>query len=320
MDSESSQRRLSGLGYKAVFMNILILGKNGQVGWELQRALIPLGNVIALGREEANLEDIDQLRECILSYRPDILVNAAAYTAVDKAESEPDRARLINTDAVSVMAETVRELDGWMAHYSTDYVFDGRKSDPYHESDRTSPQSTYGLTKRDGEEAIRAAGPRHIIFRTSWVYGYHGYNFVRTMLRLARERERLDIVSDQIGAPTSAEMIADITSLCLCKLTSNHDLANRASGTYHLVPTGSTSWYEYAKHVISEAAMHGMDLSVTVDDVHPIPTSAYPTPAARPCNSRLDTNKLCEIFEISLPEWRYHVNRYIELLCGRGAI
>lgn len=298
-------------------MKILLLGKDGQVGWELQRALAPVGNVIACNRREADLDALDALRALVRDHSPDVVVNAAAYTAVDKAESEPERARRINTDAVGVLAEEVRRLKGWLVHYSTDYVFDGLKSDAYVESDATAPQSVYGLTKRDGEEAIRATGCRHLIFRTSWVFAARGGNFAKTMLRLAKERDGLKVVSDQIGAPTSAELIADVSALALYRIGFDAAFAARASGTYHLAAGGETSWHGYAQFVLSQALRHGAQLRALPERVQPIPTSAYPLPARRPANSRLDTTKLQTTFGVTLPPWQYHVQRLIaELFTG----
>lgn len=295
-------------------MKILLLGKNGQVGWELQRALAPLGEVIACGRAEADLEDLEALQRLVREVVPQAVVNAAAYTAVDKAESEPERTRRINTDAVAILAEETQRLNGWLIHYSTDYVFDGSKDGAYTETDPTAPQSVYGCTKRDGEDAIRAAGCRHLILRTSWVYAARGSNFAKTMLRLAKEREEIKVVYDQIGAPTSAELIADVTALCLDRLTHDLAFAQRVSGTYHLTLGGETSWHGYAKFLIAEAQGHGAALRTVPERVYPIPTSDYPLPAKRPANSRLDTQKLRDTFEIALPPWQTHVKRLVAQL------
>lgn len=298
-------------------MKILLLGKDGQVGWELQRALAPLGDIVACGRAEADFENPDALRRLVRDRSPQVVVNAAAYTAVDKAESEADRARRINTESVGALAEEVRRLDGWFVHYSTDYVFDGTKAGAYTETDSTSPQSIYGLTKRDGEDAIRATGCQHLIFRTSWVFATRGGNFAKTMLRLATERDELKVVSDQVGAPTSAELIADVTALALYRIGFDPALAGRAAGTYNLAAAGETSWHGYAQFVLSEALRREAKLRVKPEDVRPIPTSAYPLPAKRPANSRLDTTKLRETFGVTLPVWQNHVGRLVaELFTG----
>jgi len=290
-------------------MKILLLGKDGQVGWELQRSLATLGQVVACNRVQADLENPAQLRQLIREQKPELIVNAAAYTAVDKAETDSVLARVINTEAVAVLAEEAAALNAWLVHYSTDYVFDGNKSAPYNETDSTLPQSTYGLTKRDGENAITASGCKHLILRTSWVFAAQGNNFAKTMLRLAKERNELKVVCDQIGAPTSAELIADVTALCLYRLINDAELQATASGIYHLTASGETSWHGYAQTVLQEAVIHGTLLKA--QQVHPIPTSAYPLPAKRPANSRLNTHKLRSTFGITLPSWQDHVKRLI---------
>ena len=300
-------------------MKILLLGKDGQVGWELQRALVPLGEVIAVGRETVDLEDTRALTRVLREAAPAAIVNAAAYTAVDKAESEPERARRINADAVSVLAEEANRFGAWLVHYSTDYVFDGTKPTPYTEDDPTAPLSVYGSTKLDGERAIREHRARHLIFRTSWVYGARGNNFAKTILRLAKEREELKIVADQYGAPTSAEFIADATALALYRVQGDSEAA-ASSGTYHLVASGETSWCDYARYVIGLALEKGASLKAKPERVQPIPTEDYPLPAARPKNSRLDTGKLQAIFNLRPPHWRYHVARLVEELSCQGAI
>jgi len=298
------------MGWQAVpSMKILLLGKDGQVGWELQRSLAPLGELIACNREQANLENPNDLRRLVEQVAPDIIVNAAAYTAVDKAETDRATARIINTDSVTTLAELAHAHKAWLIHYSTDYVFDGSKPTPYVETDATAPQSIYGQTKRDGENAITSSGCRHLILRTSWVYAARGSNFAKTMLRLAKEREELRVIADQFGAPTSAELIADTTALCLYRLINDNTLAQHASGTYHLVAGGETSWHGYAQTVISEALNHGIELKAATQRVHAIPTSEYPLPAKRPANSRMDTTKLRNTFGVTLPHWQYHVKR-----------
>lgn len=295
-------------------LKILLLGKNGQVGWELQRALSPLGELRACDRSEANLDDPESLRQLVRDYAPNIIVNAAAYTAVDKAESDADSAARINTQSLAILAEETKRLNGLLVHYSTDYVFDGTKDGFYLENDATAPLSVYGKTKRDGEVAIATSGCQHLIFRTSWVFASRGGNFAKTMLRLAAERDSLNVVADQFGAPTSAELIADVTALAIYRLQHDAALAASASGIYHLVAAGETSWHGYAQFVINEAIRLGAVLKAQPDQVHPIPASAYPVPAARPQNSRLDTTKLREQFNIQLPNWQYHVQRLVREL------
>jgi dTDP-4-dehydrorhamnose reductase len=297
---------------------ILLLGKDGQVGWELQRALAPLGEVIACNRHEADLEQPETLRQLVRTTMPQIVVNAAAYTAVDRAESEPERATRINAESVGVLAEEVKRLNGWLVHYSTDYVFDGNKDGAYLETDITAPQSVYGASKRAGEVAIETSGCKHLILRTSWVFATRGQNFAKTMLRLARDREELKVVCDQIGAPTSAELIADVTALALHRLSYDNQLAEHASGTYHLVAAGETSWHGYAQFVIAEALRHGAELKTTPERVHPISTAEYPLPASRPASSRLNTQKLRDTFGVTLPSWQTHVQRMIAEIIQTG--
>ena len=292
-------------------MKILLLGKNGQLGWELQRALAPLGDVVACGREQADMENIDVLRQLVRDVSPQIIVNAAAYTAVDKAESEADRARRINAEAVGMLADECKCLNAWLVHYSTDYVFDGTKEGFYTETDAPNPLSVYGRTKLLGEQAVQQSGCKHLIFRTSWVYAARGANFVKTMLRLAKERDELKVVCDQIGAPTSAELIADTTALCLFRLQHDTLLASKANGLYHLVAAGETSWHGYAQHVIAAARQHNMELRSAIDKILPITTAEYPLPARRPANSRLSTLKLSHTFGIILPAWQSHLDRVI---------
>jgi dTDP-4-dehydrorhamnose reductase len=298
-------------------MNILLLGKDGQVGWELQRALAPLGVLTACGRKEADLDQLDALRETVRRVQPDIIVNAAAYTAVDKAESEVQAARRINSEAVGLLAEEAHTLDAWLVHYSTDYVFDGANAAPYTEDHPANPLSVYGRTKFEGEERIRQSGARHLIFRTSWVHAARGNNFVKTMLRLARERDELKVIDDQHGAPTSAELIVDVTALALHQLSSMPDGA-ALSGTYHLSASGHTTWYDYARYVLELAQAHGVALKASPDAVRAIPTEAYPLPATRPRNSRLDTTKLANTFHLQLPDWRHHVQRLVDELTAQG--
>ena len=291
-------------------MKILLLGKNGQVGWELQRSLAPLGELIALDRHPVNglsgdLSDLDALRATIRQVKPDIVVNAAAYTAVDKAESEIELADRVNGEASRVMAEEVASLDAWLIHYSTDYVFSGEGSAPWQETAAVAPVNHYGASKLAGEQAIAASGCKHLIFRTSWVYGARGNNFAKTMLRLAKDRETLGVIADQIGAPTGADLIADVTALAIQRVQHNPEL----QGLYHLAAAGEVSWHGYASHVIDFAKANGEVLAVTA--VNPIDTVAYPTPARRPLNSRLSTQKLRDNFSLHLPEWQSGVTRML---------
>ena len=294
----------------------MLLGKDGQVGWELQRALVPLGDVLALDREEVNMADLAALRSTVRDASPHVIVNAAAYTAVDKAESEPDEARRINAEAVGVLAEEASRTGAWLVHYSTDYVFDGTKPAPYVEDDATRPLSVYGASKLEGEIAIRDSHDRHLIFRTSWVYAARGNNFAKTMLRLAKERDVLRVVADQHGAPTSAELLADVTALALCRIRLE-SAGPSVAGTYHLVAAGETTWCDYARYVIELALEKGVALKASPQSVEPIPAEAYPVPAARPKNSRLDTGKLRAAFDIHLPDWRYHVARLVDELTSQ---
>lgn len=291
-------------------MKILLLGKNGQVGWELQRSLAPLGEVIALDRQGGDglcgdLADLDGLRNTIRQVRPDVLVNAAAYTAVDKAESDVQTVGLINAQAPGLMAQELLAQGGWLVHFSTDYVFDGSGNTAWCETDRTAPLNQYGLSKLRGEQAIQASGCQHLIFRTSWVYAARGKNFARTMLRLAAERERLSVIDDQIGAPTGAELLADVSAHAIRQAVLQPGLG----GLYHLAAAGETSWCGYARHVIDQARRDGAALAVQA--IEPIPSSAYPVAATRPKNSRLDTGKLSRSFDLHLPDWKSGVSRML---------
>ncbi|WP_293750059.1 dTDP-4-dehydrorhamnose reductase [Limnohabitans sp. Rim8] len=294
-------------------MKILLLGKNGQVGWELQRSLAPLGPVLALDRHSTDfcgdLSHPERLAQTVRDWRPDVIVNAAAHTAVDKAESEPDLARCLNATAPAALAQAAAQVGAWLVHYSTDYVFNGQGVQPWREGDATGPLSVYGQTKLEGEQAIVASGCKHLIFRTSWVYAARGGNFAKTMLRLAGERERLTVIDDQHGAPTGADLIADVTSHAL--VIAMTDPAAGLSGTYHLVAAGETSWHGYASHVIAQARQIQPVLALKVTDIAPVPTSAFPTPAKRPLNSRLDTHKLQLAFGLVLPPWQQGVNRML---------
>lgn len=293
-------------------MKILLFGKDGQVGWELQRSLAPLGELIAPDISSANLcgdlRNIDGLIETVRVVRPDIIVNAAAHTAVDRAESEPELARLLNATAPAVLAQAARAAGALFVHYSTDYVFDGSGERPWKEEDQTGPLSVYGRTKLEGENLVRAAGARHLILRTSWVYGARGGNFAKTMLRLARERDKLTVIDDQIGAPTGAELLADTTVLALRSVLADPGKA----GLYHLSASGEASWNSYARYVIDHALRAGVNLKAGVEQVMPVPTSAFPTPAQRPLNSRLDTGSFRQTFGLTLPHWQQGVARMLD--------
>lgn len=295
-------------------MKVLLLGKNGQVGWELQRSLVPLGELVALDRHSTlagggcgDLNDMDGLRETVLRLRPDVIVNAAAHTAVDKAESEPELARTLNATAPGVLAEAAQAVDALLVHYSTDYVFDGSGTTPWTEDAATGPLSVYGQTKLDGERLIAASGARHLIFRTSWVYAARGGNFARTMLRLAQERERLTVIDDQFGAPTGAELIADVTAHAV-RQTLRDDAC---CGIHHLAATGETTWTGYARFVLETARALQPGLALKAQEVAPVPTSAFPTPARRPLNSRLNTARLRGAFGLNLPHWQQGVRRML---------
>lgn len=280
---------------------ILIIGANGQVGFELQRSLAPLGQLFAMARQELDIANPTSLTSGLESIQPDIIVNAAAYTAVDKAESEPELAERVNTHAPAELALWAESHNALLVHYSTDYVFDGNKHGAYVEDDTANPQSVYGKTKWQGEQAIRQATTRHLILRTSWVFAAHGNNFLKTMLRLMRERDHLNVVADQIGAPTSAALIADVTAQILAQYNQNYDAF--VYGTYHLTAGGETSWHGYAQLIAKLAEKRELLLQLKASDIQPIPSSAYPTPAIRPSNSRLDTSKLQNQFGLVLPPW-----------------
>ena len=324
-------------------MKILLLGKNGQVGWELQRALSVLGEVTALDRHSGtepqghcgDLNDLAGLARTVQALRPDVIVNAAAHTAVDKAESEPHLARRLNAEAPTVLAQEAAQLGALLVHYSTDYVFNGSGDTPWLETDAPNPLSVYGQTKREGEEGITASGAPHLIFRTSWVYAARGGNFAKTMLRLASEREALSVISDQIGAPTGAELLADATAQAIRVFKgAGPDSSSNLSGIYHLSASGSTSWHGYAQFVIerarvkqaqgstqskvskagqaSQVGQAASRIKVAPDAIHAIPTSAYPTPAQRPLNSRLNTQKFQATFGLTLPNWQLGVARMLD--------
>ncbi|WP_325437927.1 dTDP-4-dehydrorhamnose reductase [Pseudomonas nitroreducens] len=294
---------------------ILLLGANGQLGWELQRALSPLGSLIACDRRQADMEDLIGLKSLVQEIRPSLIVNAAAYTAVDKAEAERDRAFRVNAEATGLLAKQAMQLNARLVHYSTDYVFDGAAKQSYCEDDQANPLNVYGHSKLAGEQAIRASGCPYLIFRTSWVYAHRGANFAKTILRLARERDELRVVADQIGAPTSAELIADISAQTLYALSYRDD-GERHSGVYHLTAEGETSWYEYARFVVEESRRIGIPLRTKPEGVLPIRAKDYPLPAPRPLNSRLNTDKLRSVFGFNLPHWEFHMRRMLVELAG----
>ena len=297
-------------------MKILLLGKNGQLGWELQRSLAPLGELVACdfdtpGELKADFADAASLVALVRRVQPQLIVNSAAHTAVDKAESEPDLARAINATAPGLVAREAAAAGALLVHYGTDYVFDGSGDTPRNEDAPTGPLSVYGRTKLEGEDLIRASGCRHLILRTSWVYAARGGNFARTMLRLAAERERLDVISDQVGAPTGADLLADVSAHAVRGVLAEPAL----SGTYHCVAGGETNWFDYARFVVEWARANGQPIRVAPAALQPIPTSAYPTPARRPLNSRLSTHKLQQAFGLTLPHWQTGVERMlIEIL------
>ena len=295
-------------------MKILLFGRGGQVGWELQRSLGVLGELLALDFDATQNPDqlcgdfgnLPGLAETIRQVKPDVIVNAAAHTAVDKAEAEPELARTLNALAPGVLATEAQKLGAWLVHYSTDYVFDGSGNQAWREGDATGPLSVYGQTKLEGEKLV-ATCSKHLIFRTSWVYAARGGNFAKTMLRLAAERDSLTVIDDQIGAPTSAELLADVTAHALLAAMRQPELA----GLYHCVASGETSWCGYARYVLAQAQALGRVLMAGPDQVAPTRTASYPTPARRPLNSRLDTHRLQAAFGLVLPDWRQGVARML---------
>jgi dTDP-4-dehydrorhamnose reductase len=296
-------------------MKILLLGKNGQLGWELQRSLAPLGELIALDRHSTDfcgdLSNLPGLLATLQTLRPGVIVNAAAHTAVDKAENEPDLAHLINASAPGLLAQEAQKLGAWLVHYSTDYVFDGSGSQPWQETDTPAPLNVYGQSKREGEQLIATACSQHLIFRTSWVYAARGGNFAKTMLRLAQERERLTVIDDQWGAPTGAELLADVTAHALRQVRPESRGAAGYSGIYHLAASGETTWNGYAKHVLAQAGRAQAAIKIIANEVVPVPTSAFATPARRPLNSRLNCAKLQSTFGLHLPPWQQGVDRML---------
>ena len=302
-------------------MKILLLGRNGQVGWELQRSLAPLGELLTLDRHShpacGDLSQPDALVQTVVNFQPQVIVNAAAHTAEDKAESEPELARLLNATAPGALAQAAKALGAWLVHYSTDYVFNGQGQTPWQEDDTTQPLSVYGQTKREGEELIAASGCKHLIFRTSWVYASRGGNFAKTMLRLAGERDRLTVIDDQFGAPTGADLIADVTAHAIRQVTGGAQVNNEAalSGIYHLVASGHTTWHGYASHVIDMARKMERQMApaqlLKVQEIAPVASSAFVTAARRPHNSRLDTSKLQTTWGLHMPAWQHGVDRML---------
>lgn len=293
-------------------MNILLFGKNGQVGWELQRALAPLGNLIALDRHSqdycGDFENPEGIAETVRQLKPAVIVNATAYTAVDKAESDQQKAELINATTVAALAKAAEEVSAWLIHYSTDYVFNGSGETAWRENDATAPLNVYGKTKLAGEEAIARYATRYLIFRTSWVYATKGNNFAKTMIKLAQERETLSVINDQFGAPTGADLIADSTAHAIRTAFINPEV----SGLYHLVASGTTTWHNYAEVVIEH--VRGLEKEIKVQNITAVPTSAFPTPAKRPGNSRLATEKFIQTFGLNLPGWESGVKRMLDEL------
>jgi dTDP-4-dehydrorhamnose reductase len=292
-------------------MKILLFGAKGQVGWELQRSLSPLGELMALDRHShelcGDLADLKGIAETVRSIQPNVIVNAAAYTAVDKAESDAETAQIINAAAPGVLAQAAHAAGAWLVHYSTDYVFDGSGSKPWLETDPTGPLNVYGSTKLEGEQRIASQCAKHLIFRTSWVYAARGGNFAKTMLRLAQERETLNVINDQFGAPTGADMLADVTAQAIAQVMRQPGLA----GLYHLAAGGETTWFDYAKYVIDQSIWMQAAPEIIVKTIIPVATSAFPTPAQRPHNSRLNTAKLQQVFGLRLPDWQIGVTRML---------
>lgn len=296
-------------------MPLLLMGKDGQVGWQLQRSLAVYGEVVACGRADCDLADAGALRAMVRRVRPSVIVNAAAYTAVDRAELDADLAWKINADAPRTLAEEARSLNALLVHYSTDYVFDGTKVGAYQENDPVNPLSVYGASKLAGEEAIRAVGGKSLIFRTSWVFGARGNNFVKTILRLARERDALTVVDDQVGSPTPAAMIATVTGVALAMLRCGQLLGEGENRLYHLAAANPVSWCQFARKIVEMAAnTPGFAFRLSPDDIQPIPSSGYPTQAVRPLNSRLDCARVEADLGLQMPDWQPYLGRMLQLL------
>ncbi|MBI2798775.1 MAG: dTDP-4-dehydrorhamnose reductase [Gammaproteobacteria bacterium] len=318
MGHRGTRRSHSRLSATAIYRSnvtrptLLLFGANGQLGSELARTLTLVGEVTPLTRDGCDIVDVDAIGRVIANVKPQLVINATAYTAVDKAESEPEAARLANEIAPGVMARAANKIGAGLVHYSTDYVFDGRSEDPYREDDPVAPQSVYGRTKLAGEVAIRESGCAHLIFRTSWVYGQQGSNFVKTILRLASTRDELKIVADQKGAPTWSRVIADTTTLVLDSLNIEQrtNWLSEVSGTYHLTADGATNWFEFAREIIALGQRHRL-LSNKVATIRATTTAAYGAPAPRPANSYLDNEKLARTFGIRIPNWRVSAAQFI---------
>ncbi|CAG2128653.1 dTDP-4-dehydrorhamnose reductase [Cupriavidus yeoncheonensis] len=291
---------------------LLITGCNGQVGFELRRSLAPLGHVVALDRAACDLTNPDVVRQVIRENRPDVIVNPAAYTAVDRAESDAEMAFAINGAAAGILAEEAKALGSLLVHYSTDYVFDGTKDGAYIETDAVNPQSVYGRSKLAGEQAIAGSGAQALVLRTCWVAGVHGGNFAKTMLRLGKERDQLRVIADQFGAPTTASLVADVTAQIVARHWLAGDRNAFAGGIYHLAAAGETTWHAYATEVLRYAKSHGAELKVNPEQIEAIPATAYPLPAPRPSNSRLDTTRLRQTFGIYLPDWKQGVHHLLD--------
>jgi dTDP-4-dehydrorhamnose reductase len=298
-------------------MKILLFGGGGQVGTELRRALAPIGEIVAPPRDAVDLARSASIVDAIEKASPDIIVNAAAYTAVDRAEDEPETTHAVNAAAVATMAREAARRNIWLVHYSTDYVFDGRKPAAYVESDIVNPLNVYGASKLAGERAIAESGARHVILRASWVYSAHGTNFVKTILELARARDALRVVSDQHGAPTSAGRIAEVTAVIVARLFCEKGDIDKLSGIYHLAPAGETNWHAFARAVLSQAILEGATLRASPESVTAIRAANYATKAMRPMNSRLDTGKLRRAFAVSLPDWREDLPRVVREIIAR---
>lgn len=299
-------------------MNVLLFGKRGQVGHELLKKLQQLGAVVAFDSTEVDFRDDEQVKHVLRQEQPDIIVNAAAYTAVDNAESESVLAHQVNATAVGHLASYANDNDALLVHFSTDYVFDGTKDGRYNEQDLCNPLSVYGTSKRDGEERIIESNCKHLILRTSWVYSNRGTNFIKTILKLATSKAELNVINDQVGVPTSAQLIATVTSQILSKYVENPVSLKEAYGTYHLSPSGETNWHEYAKFIVRTAMERGEHLQLPLEAIHPISTSQYAQAAIRPKNSLLDTSKLRSAFQIELPDWQVDVEETIcDLLTSR---
>ena len=295
-------------------MKLLLLGSNGQLGCELQRSLSPLSKIFSCDHNTVDFNDLDSLKKLVRNFRPDVIVNAAAYTSVDKAESDAENVFRVNSEAVDLLAKEAKASASWLIHYSTDYIFDGTKNGSYNEEDKTNPMSVYGKSKLQGESAIIDSKCKYLIFRTSWLYSTYGNNFVKTVLRVAKEKSELRVVCDQIGTPTSAELVADVTSLCLYRIIQENFSSKDISGVYHLTPTGKTSWYDFAKYIIIEAQKLGGAFLAKPENIIATNTFEYPLPAKRPANSLLNSQKLCKTFNLYLPSWKIHADRAIKEL------